>query len=769
MIQIVKLRRGISFLNINVDRLEELFSEPNDVVRKIPEKERFNIYYTLAHHREGERNKESFKKQSVIPFDIDDIDTTKINEYLPLIEKALKVDLSKCAVVASGNGLHVLVKVKEFSNVAFFTRYKKAYGKLCHKINTLLLQSKLSGKADTVVFEHARVFRMPCTNNIKDNKTKACTLLNAKLELQELELTEVKEEANPDEIEQYGRIDDLTVMEECLFLKWCKESPAEVSEPLWYAMLSITARFEDGGKMCHAISAGHPSYKPNETDQKIEHAISGSNPRTCKSINSSWGGCEKCQHWGRLRSPVLISGENFIATEFCGFTTIGPKGGITRQHKDLVKFYNREHPFVNVKNIKATLVFNGTHYEEACDKEILNFAQQHFKPVLESSFEANEFLKLLKRENFRPMSFILDRETAGQVNLKNGIFDMNTKALIPHSPEYGFRSVFDIEYVTDTPAPEHWIELLQNVTCGKQEHIDLIEEFIAYALSNLPYTFNCVLIFSGTGDNGKTTLVNCITNFLGFSNVAAMDTAQLNKDTGRAHLTGKMINVMTEASRACFKGDSYFKKLTGNDPVNARYLYDTEFEFVNKAKFLMTYNEMPHLEDISKGMLRRLYVIPFLLDYNEHPEKKIKQVEAKVRLEHSAILNRILAAYKRLLDRGGFKKDKAITDEVEEMRLNSSPFEQFWKEYTVVTCDENDKVPLENLYELYQREMEKGRSNSQFNIGYNGFCKKISHKCKLIHGIKNTRAYINKVQVRCLTGIRLQDFADSIPKQGDKF
>jgi hypothetical protein len=76
------------------------------------------------------------------------------------------------------------------------------------------------------------------------------------------------------------------VLEMCGFLQWCRDHPAEVPEPLWWAMLSNLVRLEGGREAAHAFSKGHPGYSVAETDAKLAHARAGSAPISCAKIQA---------------------------------------------------------------------------------------------------------------------------------------------------------------------------------------------------------------------------------------------------------------------------------------------------------------------------------------------------------------------------------------------------------------------------------------------------------------------------------------------------
>lgn len=81
---------------------------------------------------------------------------------------------------------------------------------------------------------------------------------------------------------------------DCDFIRWCRDHPAQVSEPLWIAMLSNVARVSPGGlDLCHQFSRGYPGYSYAETEAKIRHLLNDSKPHTCKYIRDNGFTCGK--------------------------------------------------------------------------------------------------------------------------------------------------------------------------------------------------------------------------------------------------------------------------------------------------------------------------------------------------------------------------------------------------------------------------------------------------------------------------------------------
>ena len=89
------------------------------------------------------------------------------------------------------------------------------------------------------------------------------------------------------------------VFRNCMFMQYCKENAATLSEHDWYAMITNLAQFEGGTKLIQELSKPYPEYNETNTQRKNNHFLdSGTGPITCKTI------CEKGYH-----CPKFANGE----------------------------------------------------------------------------------------------------------------------------------------------------------------------------------------------------------------------------------------------------------------------------------------------------------------------------------------------------------------------------------------------------------------------------------------------------------------------------
>ena len=93
---------------------------------------------------------------------------------------------------------------------------------------------------------------------------------------------------------------------------------------------------------------------------------------------------------------------------------------------------------------------------------------------------------------------------------------------------------------------------------------------------------------------------------MGDDNCANISIVSLNQSQfAGASLHGKLVNFSEEEPPECFKETGVFKNITGDGVLSVQYKFGDAFEMRNKAKLVISYNDMPYLADTTKGMLRR--------------------------------------------------------------------------------------------------------------------------------------------------------------------
>ena len=238
----------------------------------------YNLYFGVATRGHGNGKKEGITCIPSVWADIDFKDTPREKADRLLSELPVKPSI----IIESGGGYHVYWFLKEPAGSEDIPTVEVVNRKLASFL-----------EADSGVCDASHILRIPGTLNHKYNPARTVAVkenTGARYNLEEFDF--LPEAPEDQDNENRGQDLDIEKLFECSFIKWCSDMPGEVSEPLWYAMVSNVARVSPGGPgLVHELSRRYPGYSKKETDQKILHALNSAGPHTCKYIKENGYNC----------------------------------------------------------------------------------------------------------------------------------------------------------------------------------------------------------------------------------------------------------------------------------------------------------------------------------------------------------------------------------------------------------------------------------------------------------------------------------------------
>jgi len=265
----------------------------------------YNIFWGVATRVDGDMTKEGIVEIPCLWVEIDLTDKKGADipedEKKEILRQLNDFPLKPTFVINSGGGLHVYWKLK--------TPLSKSEIPLAEN---LLKKLAFYFGADKSSTDASHNLRLPGTLNIKlKYKTpRKVTVVEAHPENEyspddfEALLPQAEEPHHSEERQNHQEKNErLNQILECEFLKHCDCDRDTLSEPEWYAMVSILARETGGPDLIHDLSRGYPKYSPGETNKKILHALNDTGPATCERIKTLWDCGKDC----RVRSPAVLA------------------------------------------------------------------------------------------------------------------------------------------------------------------------------------------------------------------------------------------------------------------------------------------------------------------------------------------------------------------------------------------------------------------------------------------------------------------------------
>ena len=332
------------------------------------------------------------------------------------------------------------------------------------------------------------------------------------------------------------------------------------------------------------------------------------------------------------------------------------------------------------------------------------------------------------------------------IAFKNGIYDLNTDALLPFSPEIVITNMIPWDY-----NPSAYSELadrtLDKIACNDEQVRTILEECIGSCF----YRSNTLgggkaFILTGEGSNGKSTFIAMMQHLLDEGNIAALDLKELDQKFQNAALFGKLANLGDDISDEFIVNASIFKKFVTGERVQVQNKGEKPFEFNNYAKFLFSANNIPRIKDKTGAVLRRLLIVPFNAefskddpDYDSNIKYKLQEQEV---MEYLIVLG--IRALKNVIKNKGFTESPKVQQQLKEYEESNNPILGFFEE-----CQMED-FPIENEQsdKVFRRYKEYCLANNFNPMSKAEFSRQLCRKLGMTTKTKKIKGKVFRIYVR---------------------
>ncbi|AZQ32634.1 hypothetical protein EJ357_03565 [Streptomyces cyaneochromogenes] len=242
---------------------------------------------------------------------------------------------------------------------------------------------------------------------------------------------------------------------------------------------------------------------------------------------------------------------------------------------------------------------------------------------------------------------IPEKQDEPVLNCANGMLNLITNELKPHSPDYLSAQQIPVEWHADAKCP-HYEEWLKKACPGQ---MDDLEETLSAMLDPSRTPLRNPFLFGPTR-SGKSTLLRIATGVVGAANTSAVTLHELSVNRFKAaELYGQMLNAAADLSGQDVEDLSIFKMLTGEDQVSAERKHQQPFKFTNRALFAFSANELPQVGEGHGAYFARIKPFWFGNSFAGHEDPDI---ERKMMAELEGILVRLVRAWQRRTVRGAY-------------------------------------------------------------------------------------------------------------------
>ena len=293
---------------------------------------------------------------------------------------------------------------------------------------------------------------------------------------------------------------------------------------------------------------------------------------------------------------------------------------------------------------------------------------------------------------------------AAGICLRNGILDLNTLQLRPHSPGCFFTWMMDVDWLGERPCPvcDRFFEFAAG---GDPVLIQRFWEALAYAM--LPdYNTKRFLVLMGKGDSGKSVFGATVESFFEETAVGSVDIFKFGDRFPIGTLAHKRVNISMDLSNSAMteQAISVIKQITGRDLIMVEEKYKTPYATRIDCKLIFGTNHALRTNSHDTAFLRRVLYLPF--HYPVPPNMQNPNLRQMLRAEKSGIFYKALLAYKALVAKGYFFSGDDIYDFTKAYQAGEEVTdpETVLEEFVAAHCGEQQDgfVTTDALYEAYQ-------------------------------------------------------------------
>lgn len=350
--------------------------------------------------------------------------------------------------------------------------------------------------------------------------------------------------------------------------------------------------------------------------------------------------------------------------------------------------------FVTERESDLILWFNGKIYDSKNAVSVIKEAvEKQIADCTESN--SNEVVNKIKRLTYMGIEeFDSDPNV---VTLENGIFNLSTGELTPHTPTHFSKVLIPCSYTK--PVHEVIEDNLKDTlfwnylttTCTFDNKLDDVMRtdilemmaccFVKQQINEISF------LLHGDGANGKSVALEYLKNMLGKDNFSSIALQALADDKFQvASLDGKLANIFTDIEQNELKHTGIIKAISSGESVSVRHLYGEPFPMYPYVKLIFSCNRFPKVYDQKGGFFRRWKIIIFKRTFTFNDPTRDNNLKDKLRdnvEERNLVFSVLIGISKELLHRGNFTHSVHEKVNRKVWNENSDPLQAFVDNYCI--------------------------------------------------------------------------------------
>ena len=407
-------------------------------------------------------------------------------------------------------------------------------------------------------------------------------------------------------------------------------------------------------------------------------------------------------------NPKLIHYEDYKKEDYEGEEKID----------NVVIKLKKNNTFVTLRSTEEILLYNGKIYDHLQADTIIREETEKLIPNC-TKHSTLEVVDKIKRQTYTDLENF-DTEP-NLITVENGILNLETLELKPHTPKHLSRVLLPVEY----QKPKHedieknlektlfWKYLKSSFTVDekfRKEDFESVIEIIASIIIKR-HVDEKAFMFLGKGENGKSVCLRYIESIIGKKNVTNISLQDITNDKFmRADLAGMSANIFPDLEQNELRHTGKIKAITSNEPIEVQKKYGQPFKLYPFCKLLFSCNRFPKVYDQSQGFFRRWMIIRWDRNFENDPERieYLKETLEINQEEKNLVFSCLVSIASKLNKVGKFTHSKDWKTIQREWNENADPVDDFDSNYII---DSETHKTKRETYQFYKNIMlDKGET-----------------------------------------------------------
>lgn len=311
------------------------------------------------------------------------------------------------------------------------------------------------------------------------------------------------------------------------------------------------------------------------------------------------------------------------------------------------------------------------------------------------------------------------------LNVGNGVLDLKTHQLMPHDSSFMMTRVFGADFHEHATCPE--FTAFMEAALPDEEMRTYVQRALGYSLLGDVDQRAMFLIYGPSG-TGKSTLMETMRAVFGdYGTTAAPGAFREHRDSAPTNdlhnLRGRRFVTTSETAETTNFNEDLLKRLTGQDSIMSRELYQRNQEWIPECVLWLATNHPPKFTSDDDAIWRRAKLIPFLTQFLG-PHQVMGMARNRLIPEADGILNWLLVGLAEYLE-CGLMEPEEIAQVAQEQRVQSDSVARFLEEKTldgILVPGDGKRIKSSELFYMYA---EWAKTSGERAVGRRRFTNRV--------------------------------------------